>query len=270
MLAPQGDGTGASRTDPAPSAGGSVGDGVIGASTSSGGTGGGAGSSGSSSTTCTWNELNTSFTSQGNIVPTKTVDGVVYHEFVKTCPNPDGTTTSTLVWIPQESPKTLATNAAQRVEQLLPHPTPTTAPPLTEGIVKVGMWFWVDPAQYVAQTVTASIPTATGTLTATTSATPVRMVYSPGEPDGEPVTCPGPGQQWVHDDGDDATSPCMYTYQHSSEIDPNGQFTATLQIVWHITWTSNAGINGDLGEYTTSTTFPITIHEIQAVITNGG
>ncbi len=69
-------------------------------------------------------------------------------------------------------------------------------------------------------------------------------------------------------DGDTTPSTCMYTYKHSSQIDPTGTFTTQLSTTWAITATTNTQPGTtNLGTYTTTTTQPATIKEIQAIIT---
>ncbi len=124
----------------------------------------------------------------------KVINGVTYHIFIKVC---TGGGDSGIVWVPQLSAKALAQAATSRVEQLLPHPTLHTAPNTTHGIVNLAMWYWTNPDQYTPITATAWIPTPTGITTATTTATPTTLTYTPGEPDSQPTSCTGPGQPWT-------------------------------------------------------------------------
>lgn len=209
---------------------------------------------------CTWQplvELQTLTIS----VTEKMVNGIKYVLFYRQCP-----TSGLAYWVPQIPAAHLGTNAAAAVEERLPSPRVGSAPPADRVVVNVGMWLWTNPAQYQPVSVTAWVPTTAGIAWATTTATPIRLVFVSGEPGASPMLCQGPGREWLPQYGDELASPCMYTYQHSSEITASNVFDATLSIVWSVRWTSNVGVGGSLGEYTTSTNQPITVNEIQAIV----
>ena len=212
---------------------------------------------------CTWVAASVFQNFELLVVTEKTVDGVLYVLFYRSCP-----TSGQGIWVAQLASSGLALNAANAVRQLLPKPTVHSAPSMGNGIVKVGMWLWTDPTQYRSMSATAWVPTGNGIAWATTTATPVRLVFLSGEPGASPMSCPGPGHAWLPQFGDEMVSACMYTYQHSSEITARQAFDATLSIVWSVRWRSNVGIGGNLGEYATSTNQPITVNEIQAVVSN--
>lgn len=209
---------------------------------------------------CTWQplvELQTLTIS----VTEKMVNGIKYVLFYRQCP-----TSGLAYWAPQIPAARLGTDAAAAVEQRLPSPRMGSAPPADRVVVHVGMWLWTDPAQYQPVSVTAWVPTSTGIVWATTTATPVRLVFVSGESGASPISCQGPGRKWLPQYGDELASSCMYTYRHSSEITASDVFNATLSIVWSVRWTSNVGAGGSLGEYTTSTDQQITVNEIQAIV----
>jgi len=209
---------------------------------------------------CTWQplvELQTLTIS----VTEKMVNGIRYVLFYRQCP-----TSGLAYWVPQIPAAHLGTNAAAAVEERLPSPRVGSAPPADRVVVNVGMWLWTNPAQYQPVSVTAWVPTTAGIAWATTTATPIRLVFVSGEPGASPMSCQGPGREWLPQYGDELASPCMYTYQHSSEITASNVFDATLSAVWSVRWTSNVGAGGSLGEYTTSTNQPITVNEIQAIV----
>lgn len=217
----------------------------------------------SDSSGCTWTPAGELQIFDALTVTEKTLNGVLYVMFYRSCP-----TSGQGFWVPQLGSSALGINAANAIKQRLVPPTVGSAPPADKGIVNVGMWLWTDPNQYRPVTVTAWVPTPTGIAWATTTATPARLVFLSGEPGSVPMSCRGPGRQWMPQFGDDSSSPCMYTYQHSSEITPSDRFDATLSIVWSIRWRSNVGAGGNLGEYTTSTLQLMTVNEIQAVVNN--
>ena len=193
----------------------------------------------------------------------KVVGGVSYHGFLRQCPG----LVATVHWIPQVSAAQLGGQAAQDVRERLPKPVVGAAPPVSKGVVKVGMWFWTDPAGFVSVSASAWVPVPGGVLVASATAVPVRLVFDSGEPGGRKVVCEGPGRVWAPVDGDVLVSSCMYTFLHSSAVSASGVFSARLSIVWRVSWTANDGAGGDLGEYTTFTSEQITVNEIQALIT---
>jgi hypothetical protein len=106
-------------------------------------------------------------------------------------------------------------------------------------------------------------------LAVTATATPGRLVFTPGEPGGDAVTCAGPGIIVRSADQFPATSPaCSYEYQHASSI-AGGKFAATLTIEWDITWTSSTGAGGTLAPATTTAGVAVPVREVQAIVTGG-
>ena len=209
---------------------------------------------------CTWVPAGEAGTFEAGVVDVRVVDGVTQRLFLRSCP------TSTVgVWVSQVSTARLAVSGSKIVKERLPKPVLGSAPAVTGGVVKVGMWLWADAVQYRPVSVVAWVPTLSGISWVRTTATPVGLVFEPGEPGGVPVRCAGPGEVWDPSVGDEAASSCMYTYAHSSEI-AGGQFGATWSMVWEISWRSNVGARGDLGEYTTSSNVDVVVREIQAVI----
>ena len=221
------------------------------------------GKGGADSSGCTWIPGGEAATFDSSVADQKLINGKPYRLFLKICP-----TYNNGIWVPEASNVNLGVNAVAKVKEQLAKPSIGSAPGTDQGIVNVGMWLWTDPAEYTAHSITAWVPTLTGIAWSTTSARPVRLVYSSGEPDGQPLVCQGPGRKWEPGFGDELASDCMYTYRHSSEITASDTFVARLSIVWSITSTSNVGPGANIGEYTTSTDQAITIKEIQAVITN--
>lgn len=217
----------------------------------------------SDSSGCTWTPAGEAQIFDALVVTTKVVNGVTYEMFYRSCP-----TSGAGVWVPQVSPRTLGVRASDAIRQRLAAPTVGSAPPANQGVVKVGMWLWTDPSVYVPASITAWVPTPTGIAWATTTATPSRLVFLSGEPGSVAMVCQGPGRQWQPQFGDDLASACMYAYQHSSEITASDVFAAKMSIVWSLSWRSNVANGGGLGEYTTSTGQPVTVNEIQAVISN--
>lgn len=193
---------------------------------------------------------------------TWTFEGTTYYLNFRICT--DGTATP--VWIPQLSARDLAGLARDDVRRQLPNPSIGLAPAAERGVVHLGTWVWTT-TPWRPVTATATIPG----LAATVTATPTRLRFDPG--DGSkgtgPLTCTGPGQPWQPVDGDDTPSACMYTYGHASSLHPTGRWPATLSIDWAVSYAATDGTSGGLGTITTATAQPVTVGEIQALVTAG-
>lgn len=210
---------------------------------------------------CTWMPAGEAQIFDALVVTEKVVNGVKYVLFYRSCPR-----SGQSFWVAQIGSVALASSASNAIQQRLPAPTVGSAPAVDRGVVNVGMWFWTNPTQYRPVSVTAWVPTLTGIAWATTTAIPVRLVFGSGEPGSSPTTCQGPGRAWLPQFGDELASSCMYTYLHSSEVTPSKVFDAKLSIVWSVSWRSNVGSGGNLGQLVSTTNQAVTVDEIQAVV----
>lgn len=202
----------------------------------------------------------------GGGVPSMVRNGVRYQLFVRVCPNQPVRT----VWVPDVPPTFLATAGRSVLARTVPPPTARLAPPAHRGVVHVGTWFWTDPAVWRPVSVTASIPTTTGVMWVTTTATPSVLRLDPG--DGRwgsgAQRCVGPGVPWLSVFGDEMASPmgCTYTYRHAS-VRAVGRraFPARMAIEWEVTWRASTGAMGRGGRIESATAVPITVREVQAL-----
>ncbi len=220
------------------------------------------GPEGMDSNHCVWTPAGAASTTEGSVADTRTANGDVQHLFVRTCPG-----TFDLIWVSRPSAKSLSTLVTSQATALVPRPSFGSAPRADTGVVNVDMWLWTDPGGYATvSTGKAWVPTPTGAIWAQATATPLHLVFTPGEPGSAPFACDGPGQPWESAFGEDAKSACTYRYLHSSEISESGRFSAQWSIVWSIAWTSNVSVGETLPAYLTSASQEITVKEIQAVI----
>lgn len=157
------------------------------------------------------------------------------------------------------TPEQLAREAASRLTFALP--TASMSPPPDKLVVNFGTWLWVDPSAWHTLTATATA----GAVSATVSAEPARVVWQMG--DGNAVICFDPGRQWTTALPSNATSNCTYTYAANSASQPQGTFTVTTTIYWHLTWLSvGAPGGGDFGLVPgPSTTTQVHVGEIHAI-----
>jgi hypothetical protein len=197
---------------------------------------------------------------------TRPIGTVTYRLYDYTCDGREPPTT--YHWIPEVSSTTLANQASAVVYDNIPAPWGEFAPPARRGVVALGTWFGVTPLRGVPVRATAGVPTPRGPLIVTTTATPKRLIFDPGDGrlgDG-PVDCAGPGIPWIEAFGDHLPSPCMVTYRHSSVHHATGAFPATLAVRWHVSYTSNVGASGSLGDVTVSASHQMVIREIHGLI----
>jgi hypothetical protein len=224
--------------------------------------GGSADSRSGSGPTCRWVRTAPQGYDSDDNVFVKTIDGVIHNHYSKICP---GVVSG--FWIPETSVRVGAAALRDAVTRVLPAPTFGSAPPASANIVKYDTWLWSDPTQFVAVTATATIATGAGAVAASVTATPLRLVFDPGEPGSQPVVCQWPGRAWTPADGN-SDSDCMYAYRHSSSISATGTFAARWSTVWSVTWTSSAGGGGTLdAAYLTTTDVDIDVKEVQAIVT---
>jgi hypothetical protein len=144
------------------------------------------------------------------------------------------------VWVPTAQPQQAAAppvNPAvvgqQAVSELvMPTPTIEMAPPAGAlQLVNVAAWLWIDPGVWAALSATAT----TGPVTATATATPVKVVWDMGN--GGQVTCDGPGTAYSPSDPA-ATSDCSYTWTQA------GSFSVTATMYWQVSWTATGAAGG--------------------------
>ena len=197
---------------------------------------------------------------------TKTVGSITYRLYDYSCTMP--VTSTTFHWIPEVSTTQLGRQAASVVYDNVPAPWGNFAPPARRGVVNLDMWLWVNPLLWIPISVTAGVPTPAGYISVTTTATPKKIMFDPG--DGKlgtgPVECDGPGLVWLSQFGDYLPSTCMYKYTHASSMHPSGLFPATFSVQWHITWKSNVGAHGTIGDLTLDSSHQMLIREVQALV----
>lgn len=133
--------------------------------------------------------------------------------------------------------------AQQALTQLaLPSATVEMAPPAgAEQLVNLATWLWVDPQAWHSYSATAEA----GPVSATATATPVKVVWDMG--DGRSVTCDGPGAPYDPAQPD-ATTDCSYTWVQSSAGQLGGAYQVTATIYYEVTWEAlGAAGGGTLG-----------------------
>jgi hypothetical protein len=161
------------------------------------------------------------------------------------------------------NPAVLAQQALGTIR--FPHPSGDRSPSprlLYEGYpftyVNLYTFFWTSGASWRTLSATASA----GGVSATVTATPVELVFDPGNGDAA-VSCDGPGRPWTPADGNGAPTggACAYRYMKVT----TSPITSTQTIVWKITWVGAGGTAGEIPSLSTSTSGRLQVLQIQVV-----
>jgi hypothetical protein len=162
------------------------------------------------------------------------------------------------------APGVLAALARQTLG--LPSPVIRSSPAQNAlQLTNLPTWLWINPAEWVPESKTATVPGESVTATAT----PVSVTWHPR--DGSTVTCQGAGTPYTSADNPAAASPsCGHTYTSSSAGQPGGAFRATATITWDVTWQGAGGAGGVLPPLFTTAVAAFRVAESQALNTSGG
>jgi hypothetical protein len=156
--------------------------------------------------------------------------------------------------------------ALARQTLALPSPVIRGSPARTAlQLTNLPTWLWINPAERVPESKTATVPGESVTATAT----PVSVTWHPGLWfDGH---LPRGGPLYTSADNPGSTSPdCGHTYTSSSAGQPGGAFQATATITWDITWRGAGGAGGGLPPLFTTAVAAFQVAESQALNTGGG
>ncbi|MFD1323235.1 hypothetical protein [Micromonospora sonneratiae] len=157
-------------------------------------------------------------------------------------------------------PQALAQVAVSRLR--LPAPAIRRNPASAAGVmVQVPVWLWVDGSTWGARSATASVPG----MSVTATATPVRVVWTPGDGTAD-VVCHGPGTPWRAGTDPRAVSPCGHTYRTSSAGVPGNKFTLRATVTWSVSW-AGGGRSGTVPSLMTSSSVGLPVAQSQSVVT---
>jgi hypothetical protein len=136
-------------------------------------------------------------------------------------------------------------------------------PKTTDIVAGVKTYFHVKNWDTLTRNATADTnPGGPGVHTDLT-AKPARTIWHISNPTtGKPVVleCAGPGTQWTPGMSDHDPSLCGTT------LWTKGDITATVEVLYDVTWTSNIGPGGPLTAPPQPTQFPLHVRDFQAVI----
>ncbi|SCG77863.1 hypothetical protein [Micromonospora inositola] len=216
--------------------------------------GSGDGSGGGSDSPCTYMKL-----PQQQAPPPGAGPGAWYEQ---SCLQ-DGIGSQQVVWLADgqvADPEALARVAVSRLR--LPAPAIRRNPSAAAGVLaQVPVWWWVDPSTWGQRSATASVPG----MSVTATATPVRVVWRPGDGTGD-VVCQGPGTPWRPGSDPRAASSCGHTYRVSSAGAPGNAFTLTATVTWSVSW-AGGGRSAVVPPLTTTGSVRLPVAESQATVT---
>lgn len=161
---------------------------------------------------------------------------------------------------PPIDPAVLRDRAATQI--VLPEPSVGTFPALSNpAIVQTETWMWIED-DWSPRTA----EDGQGFTSVTVTATPSRADWSMG--DGSVIPCNGPGVRW-EPGRYEAGSTCTHTYTRSSAGQPDNRYSASVTVVWELTWSINGSPQGAFGQVDQTSAFAIAVGELQAVESNG-
>ena len=104
-----------------------------------------------------------------------------------------------------------------------------------------------------------------GTVSATATATPYKVVWAMG--DGSVITCDSPGSAYNPNESwaSQNPPPCGYTYANSSADQPGEAYQLTATVYYHVAWTAGALGGGAMADISRSQTVPAYVGEVQTL-----
>ena len=146
--------------------------------------------------------------------------------------------------------------ARRRIELAAPVPRSN---PFGVQLVGLATWLWVtDP--WFEQQATASV----GGVSATVHAVPVGVDWDTG--DGGHVLCDRGVPYDLRRSPRAQSSSCTHVFQRSSAWQPGGVYELSATERWVAWWSSSTGEGGSLGLLSRTTTMPIRVVELQALV----
>jgi hypothetical protein len=198
----------------------------------------------------------------GDVAPTSTLNvGQRYHRQCHWADDGRLALVDSFVHQPEVARPSVDVIARQVYEEVpLVVPAPHTSPPPdAEQLVGFPVWLWVDDTVWRTFDASASV----AGVTVTVVAQPKEVHWDMG--DGTALTCDR-GTAWLPTSSADARTDCSHVYQFVSAHQPSGLYTATVTMVWSVSWSASTGESGTLPDATRSTTFELDVTERQAVV----
>lgn len=159
------------------------------------------------------------------------------------------------VGVPTVTPAELAVQARNTLR--LPTPQVRVSPDgqsQNPALVNLPTWWWVDNDATLTQR------TAVGPVWAEVTATPYATSWVAS--DGARQDCPTLGVAWESWMSESQSGSCRFTYRTARESE-----TATVEMVWQVTWVGSAGTSGELAPMRVSGQHTMPVYERQAILT---
>ena len=214
---------------------------------------------------CTWQLANSGaiVDSIGSVSWPRTVNGVTYNLWQRTCP--DGTSFVEIADV--DSVDLLPALLDDLRSRALPRPTP-----VFEALDPEFGWAYVrTPLDFrVAESVwrNVSVTASAGPVWATVTARPARLVFESGDPaaDVANASCSGSAPLDVY--VAEVPGECSYTFFNASSTSPHDgyHFLTTVSVEWEISWIGSGGGSGVLEPYTTSGTAELAVAEVKGLV----
>ncbi len=210
--------------------------------------------------TCGWTNLSVNDPSQA-----ETVGGVRFNWWVQACGTGQNPRTTRYL-VQQLTPGEVLPGMVGEIEGQI-HPPETEFQDLEPGFgwtyVKKSTDFRI--TNLTPLLLTRTITAGPASLSITVTATPTVVRFYPNEPGSYAMACSAADAQAVFVLGQHGR--CAYTYSYSSALAPNHRtFDTWTQVDWDIAYTSTLG-EGSLDPFTSRSTKPLAVAEIQAVVT---
>jgi hypothetical protein len=180
-----------------------------------------------------------------------------------------GTVWMHVIWVTYAPTKADALEAGEAAASSIRLPTPVIrTDPAPAAVVNLSTWLWVAPASWHPWSATARV----AGVSATATATPVRVEFSTG--DGHGVSCNGPGTPYdAFEPASAQQTNCSHTYltssagQPSSDGDPNdASYVIRATITCDVTWRALDAIGGGvLSPLTTSSSAKLRVEQIESL-----
>ncbi len=166
-----------------------------------------------------------------------------------------------MTWVPTTPPVAQIVAQTALSTAAWPKIAPSFDPTPDRLLVRFPIWLHLSSGwEQVAATATIA------GVTATVMAKPESATWAMG--DGTSITCHSAGTAYDANlswSTNISRRDCGYTYATSSAVQPGGRFAVKVTVHYGVTWTSNFGGGGSLGEYDRSASTSVAVGQVQSL-----
>ena len=166
-------------------------------------------------------------------------------------------------------PDVVAVREEARARVTPPLPVPNVSP--SEAVVQLPTWLWIDEGSWEPAAATET----DGAVTVRVEARPSSVTWDLVE---NTHRCEGPGIAWSQEAHDDyeaqaehvrgvGNPACTFTFVHSSSVEPDDVYSASVTVAWEFSWWLNGEPRGTFGTVERTADFDLRVGEVQALIT---